>query len=302
MTDTARSAVLPLGASGLFVAPIAWGMWRFCGTDLDRAEALVQAALDAGITLFDTADIYGPDNGEAFGAAEALLGRVVARNPALRGRMVLASKGGIAMGVPYNSSAAYIRAACEASLRRLNTDCIDLYQIHRPDHLTHPEELAGALAQLRAQGKIRAVGVSNYTVAQTRALARYLPFPLASVQPEFSALAIAPLGDGVLDYAAEIGARVLAWSPLAGGRLAAPGEDARALRVTGALDALAQSHGTSRVAIALAWVMAHPAGVIPIIGSQTPARIHEAMAALRVRLSRAEWYEILTASRGERLP
>ena len=291
-----------LGSSSLQISPIAWGMWRFRGTDVTAAARLVHAALDAGITLFDTADIYGPDNDEAFGAAEALLGAVFAREPALRHRMVLATKGGIAMGVPYDSSAAYLTAACEASLRRLGTDRVELYQIHRPDTLTHPAELAGTLDSLRRAGKITEAGVSNYSAAQTRALAAHLPFKLAAIQPQFSAAAIDPLSDGVLDLAMELGLAVLAWSPLGGGKLGGAGEGERAKSVVAILDRLAARDGVPRSAVAYAWIMAHPARPIPIVGSQQPARIAEAARALDITLSRTEWYEILTAARGEKLP
>ncbi len=286
----------------LSVSQLAWGMWRFRGTDVAHAARLVHAALDAGITLFDTADIYGPDNHEAFGAAEALLGAVLAREPALRQRIVLATKGGIALGVPYDSSAAYLTAACEASLRRLNTDRVELYQIHRPDTLTHPADLAATLNRLRRDGKIIEAGVSNTTAAQTRALAAHLPFKLAAIQPEFSAATIAPLSDGVLDLAMELGLAVLAWSPLGGGRLAGAGEDDRSRAVIAILDRLAAREHAPRSAVAYAWIMAHPARPIPIVGSQRPERIAEARAALSVTIGRAEWYDILTAARGERLP
>jgi predicted oxidoreductase len=263
---------------------------------------LVETARDIGINLFDTADIYGPDNGEPFGAAEALLGRVLARAPTLRSDMVLATKGGIEMGVPYNSSADYLTRACEASLRRLGVERIDLYQIHRPDSLAHPAEVAGALERLRAAGKIADAGVSNHTPAQVAALAAHLPFKLASIQPEFSALTIAPLYDGVLDHAMETNMGVMAWSPLAGGRLAGDSTEGRAPAVRAALDVLARTHGASRETIAYAWIMAHPAAPIPIIGSQTPERIREAADAVRIRLSRTEWYHVLTAARGTPLP
>jgi predicted oxidoreductase len=277
-------------------------MWRFKGDDLTAAQARVETALAAGINLFDTADIYGPDNGEPFGAAEALLGRVFAAAPGLRERMVLATKGGIEMGVPYNSSAEYLERACEASLKRLGVERIDLYQIHRPDSLAHPAEVARALDQLRAAGKVAEVGVSNYSPSQVRSLVAHLPFPLASIQPEFSPLAIEPLSDGVLDQAAELDLGVLAWSPLAGGRLVnAPG-DARAQAVRQALDALAGPRGVSREAVAYAWIMAHPSRPIPIVGTQRPERIAQAAEALNLTLDRAEWYGVLVASRGEPLP
>lgn len=286
----------PLGKSDIRVSPMAWGMWRFRGGDVAAARARVEAALDAGISLFDTADIYGPDNGEPFGAAEALLGRVLAEAPHLRQRMVLATKGGIRMGVPYDSSPAYLAAALDASLRRLDTDHVDLWQIHRPDLLTHPAAVAGALARMVESGKVRAVGVSNFTAAQTRALQAHLPFPLASHQPEFSPLRTEALWDGVIDQAMECGMAVLAWSPLGGGRLAG-GSDIAAL-----LDRKAEEAGVSRAAAAYSWIMAHPAQPIPIVGSQTPARIAEAAGAFKIAWTRAEWYEALQTARGERLP
>lgn len=295
-------ATRPLGRSGLTVSALAWGMWRFRGTDVTAAARLAHAALEAGITFFDTADVYGPDNGEAFGAAEALFGQVLRAERGLRGRIVLATKGGIVLGVPYDSRAGALIAACEASLARLGVERVELYQVHRPDMLAHPAEVAAALDRLRRDGKIAEAGVSNHTVAQTRALQAHLPFPLASTQPEFSPLAIGPLADGVLDHAMEAGLGVMAWSPLGGGRLGGAGEDTRGREVIAALDAVAAREGVSRTAVAYAWIMAHPARPIPIVGSQRVERIAEAAAALGVRMSDAEWYGILTASRQERLP
>ncbi len=292
----------PLGASGLSAYPLAWGMWRFAGSDIKAARTKIDAALSIGVNLFDTADIYGPDNGEPFGAAEALLGQVFAETPGLRQKMILATKGGISMGVPYDSTDAYLTRAVEDSLRRLRVDVIDLYQIHRPDILTHPAALAATLDRLRASGKIRNVGVSNYTAAQTSALQAYLPFPLVSHQPEFSALALGALSDGILDQAMERNMAVLAWSPLGQGRLAGSGADDRSRTVIAALDHVAHAHDVSRTAAALAWVMAHPSRPIAIIGSQTPARIVESNDAFKVRWTRKSWYEILVAACGEKLP
>lgn len=300
MSEPVLSAPIALGQSGLFASRLGWGMWRLSG-DAAQAVGLAHAALDAGMTFFDTADIYGLD-GAGFGAAEAQLGAAFALDPGLRARVTLASKGGIDPGKPYDSSAAYLIAACERSLQRLRTDVIDLYQIHRPDLLAHPAEVAAAFDRLRQAGKIRAAGVSNHTAAQTRALAAHMPFPLVSTQPEFSALAIEPLQDGVLDLAIEQGLAVLAWSPLAQGRLAGDGGEATADRVIAALDGLAQREGVSRAAIAIAWVLAHPARPVALIGSQTPQRLHEAAAALGVHMSRADWYSVLVAARGAAMP
>lgn len=300
----AAPARIPLGRSGLEVAPLGWGMWRLAGADVAAARARVDAALDAGCTLFDTADVYGLGTEGGFGAAEALLGRVLSQAPSLRRRMVLATKAGIEPGVPYNSTAGYLVGACEASLRRLGVEQVDLLQVHRPDLLAHPEQVAKAFERLYRDGKIRAAGVSNYTVAQIRALLRCLTMPLASLQPEFSPLVLEPLTDGILDLALECGIAVLAWSPLAQGRLAGAGAggDARVARVIAALDAIAARAGVARSAVAYAWVMAHPARPVPLVGAQSPAHIREAAAARGVRLSRPEWYQVLEASRGERMP
>jgi len=283
------------------VSSVAWGMWRFAGDDVAAAEARVQAALDAGVTLFDTADIYGPDNGEPFGAAEALLGRVLAGNPGLRDQMVIATKGGISMGVPYDSSASYLGAAIDASLARMGVDHVALWQIHRPDILTHPAEIGEALLAAHQAGKIGAVGVSNFTPWQVEALAAHLPLPIVSCQPEFSPLAVAPLGDGVLDQAIARGMAVLAWSPLGGGRLGNPADE-RTRAVAAALDAKAKQAGVSRAAAAYSWIMAHPARPIPIVGTQSVPRIAEIPDAYTPTWTRAEWYEVLVAARGEPLP
>jgi predicted oxidoreductase len=304
MADIPARSFVSLGKSGRFVSPIAWGMWRFRGTDVAAARRRVEAALEAGFSLFDTADVYGPDNGEPFGAAEALLGRVFAEAPELREGVLLASKGGIRPGTPYDSSAAWLARACEDSLRRLRVDHLDLYQIHRPDLLAHPAEVAETLTRLREAGKIGEVGVSNHTAAQFAALQAYLPFPIAAAQIEFSPLAIGPLTDGVLDQAMTSGAAVLAWSPLAQGRLG-DGEalgDPRSQVVRAALDAVAASNAVSRAVVAYAWILSHPSRPIPIVGSQQPNRIREAAQALDLSLDRAEWYAILTAARGAPLP
>jgi predicted oxidoreductase len=276
-------------------------MWRFAGGDAAAGEQRIRAALDAGVTLFDTADIYGPDNGEPFGAAEELLGAVLRRAPDLKARMVLATKGGIVVGTPYDSSAAYLASAIDASLKRLGVERVDLWQIHRPDLLTHPAEVARALEAALSAGKIGAIGVSNYLPSQVEALATHLTPPIVSIQPEFSPLAIGPLSDGVLDQALACNMTVLAWSPLGGGRLGDP-QDARARAVAAALDRKAEAHGVSRAAAAYSWIMAHPAQPIPIVGAQTLSRIAEIPDAYKPRWTRADWYDVLTASRGEPLP
>jgi predicted oxidoreductase len=275
-------------------------MWRFKGGDVDAGQRLAEAAIAAGMTLFDTADVYGPDNGEAFGAAESLFGRVLQQAPALRKQICLASKGGIVPGVPYDNSTRYLVEACEASLRRLKTERIDLYQIHRPDFLAHPQEAAEALTRLRQAGKIGEAGVSNYSCAQVSALQSYLPFRLVSIQIELSVLCTGGLDDGRLDQAMQQGLAVMAWSPLGGGRVS--GGAPVIATLTDALDACAAAYGVSREVIAYAWIANHPARPIPLVGSQQAGRISEAVGASAVRLSRSEWYGILEAARGAPMP
>ena len=291
-----------LGATGIEVGPMGWGMWRLAGHTIADATDCSLAAIDASCTLFDTADVYGYGSPDGFGAAEELLGRVFVANPGLRARIVLASKAGVMPPVPYDSSPQYLVAACEASLRRLRTDRLDLFQIHRPDLLAHPAEVAATLERLVTAGKIRAAGVSNYTAAQTRALLAHLPIPLASIQPEFSALATHALDDGTLDLALEQRLGVLAWSPLAQGRLAGIADNLAAERVIAAMDDIARELGTTRVAVAYAWVMQHPAQPIPLIGSTRPVHIRTAAAAAGLRLEREQWYRVLVASRGAAMP
>ena len=292
-----------LGKSGIVVSSMAWGMWRFAGRSVSEARALVEAALNTGITLFDTADIYGFNGTGGFGDAETLLGQVFAESPGLQDRMVLATKGGIMPPLPYDSSATYLESAIDASLKRLAVHRIDLYQIHRPDILTHPHKVARAMEKAYALGKIGAFGVSNVTPAQITAINAVMPheLPLSTTQPEFSPLCLTPIEDGSLDIAMTHNHAVLAWSPLGGGRIANP-SNAREHAVAGALDAVAQLCGVSRTAAAYAWIMAHPAHPIPIVGSQHATRIAEAADAYKVRWTRESWYKVLVASRGEALP
>ena len=282
---------IPLG-SDFRVGRLGFGCWRLVGRSDSHYLELLETALGLGMNLVDTADVYGLDwGGTAFGQAEENLGRVLAAAPEMRDRMVLATKGGITPPTPYNSSASAITAACEASLSRLGTDVIDLYQIHRPDMFTHPGELAETLATLRDQGKIREVGISNFTPQQHDALAAHLPFPLASNQPECSAAELGALRDGVVP---------LAWSPLAGGRLAT-GTDVRP-ELIATLDQLAEHYGTSRTAVALAFVLAHPSRPVALLGTQNPERLAEAAQAATVPLERADVYAIIEASEGVPLP
>ena len=292
-----------LGESGIEVSTLAWGMWRLAegARPVGEAAGLVHAALDAGITLLDTADIYGFDGTRGFGRAEALLGDVLRTEPGLRGRMLLATKGGIRPPLPYDQSPEYLAEAIDASLARLGTDVIDLWQVHRPDILAHPQEVARALDDAVASGKVRALGVSNFTQAQIAALSRFLGHRLVTTQPEISPCRIDCFENGALDQAMMLGLTPMAWSPLGGGQLIAP-EDPRDVAIAAALDLVADRYAVSRSVAAYGWLMAHPSGIIPIVGSQQSGRIAEAAQAWDMRWERRDWYDVLVAARGERLP
>lgn len=302
MSDLAPAPrIRSLGTSGLTISSLAWGMWRFAGSR-DDAARLVHAVLDSGITFFDTADIYGFNGHSGFGDAEALFGEVMAADPSIRGRIVLATKGGIMPPLPYDQSGPYLTGALDASLRRLKTERVELYQIHRPDILAHPHEVARTLTDAISAGKIASIGVSNMTCHQIAALQHFLGHvPIVATQPEISPLRIDCIENGELDQAMVMGMTPLAWSPLGGGRLAAPESD-RDRAVAAALDVVAEIHGVSRSAAAYSWLMAHPSGIIPIVGTQNPARVAESADAYAIHWTRAQWYAVLVAARGIPLP
>jgi len=286
-----------LGQSALTVGAIGYGCWRFSGSTLQDADRKIRTALDCGMTLIDTADIYGLGEPRGFGGAEEVLGDVLKASPELRGKMVLATKGGIDAVRPYDNTYAYLMAAMDKSLTRLKTDHVDLYQIHRPDITTPMSEIARALNDMVSAGKTKHVGISNFTVSQTRALAAHLDTLIITTQPEFSALHQDPITDGTLDWCQETGATALAWSPLAGGRLFSE-DDA----VTEVLDRLAETYKSTRANVALAFTMGHGADVIPIIGTQKTERIIDSAKAAELPISARDFYDIVEAYRGVSMP
>ena len=283
----------------LSIGPLGYGCWRLVNMPVDDARARIEHVLGLGMNLIDTADVYGLDwGGTAFGSAELLLGEVLKDAPSLRDRMVLASKGGIVPGVPYNS--AYLEQACNNSLQRLGVERLDLYQIHRPDMLTHPQETVRVLQRLKDSGKVRSFGVSNYTNSQTRALMEYLPGAIISQQPQYSALHLDPLFDGTFDQCMQHQQTPLIWSPLAGGRLGDSSAMPQALVTV--LQNLAEREGVDIPTIGLAFVLAHPARPVALLGSLNLERLTQAQQALTVQLDRTDVYQIIQASMGEALP
>ncbi|GAA0544479.1 putative oxidoreductase [Rhizomicrobium palustre] len=278
---------------------LAYGFWRYHEGQVEEALAMVSAAREAGIDHLDTADVYGGVSG--YGGAERLLGTLRKQAPKLFDGAFIATKGGIDVKSPYCSSQAYLQECVDGSLSRLGVARIDLFYIHRPDILTHPAELAATLDGFVAAGKIAAVGASNFTVGQVDALKRYLKAPLVAHQLQLSPGHIEPIFDGTLDQAMRENIAIAAWSPLAGGRLGADGPvELQAVRQV--LVRIAAHHGVAPSAIAMAFLLKHPACITPIIGTQKPQRLTEMLAGLTVQLSSREWYDIIEAARGHRMP
>ena len=298
MTNLVDQTQRALG-NNVRISPLGYGCWRLVNMPMTEARERIEHVLAHGMNLIDTADVYGLDwGGTAFGSAEELLGEVLKDAPGLRDQMVLASKGGIIPGVPYDS--ANLEQACNDSLRRPGVECLDLYQIHRPDMLTHPEETARVLQRLKDSGKVRAFGVSNYTTDQTSALMAYLPGEIISQQLQYSALHLDPLFDGTFDQCMQHQQTLLVWSPLAGGRLGDPSTMPDGL--VSVLQTLAEREGVDLPTIGLAFVLAHPARPVALLGSLNLERLTLAQQALRVQLDRADVYQVIQAAMGESLP
>lgn len=311
---------IAIGGSSLKCSRLAYGCWRLAGTwdaaavtserGLRGREAVV-AAYEAGYTLFDHADIY------CDGVAETIFGEALKEVPGMRDRVLIASKCGIRKaGQPesrspyrYDFSAAHIVESCEQSLRRLGVEMLDLYQLHRPDFLGDPAEVAEAFSRLRQAGKVREFGVSNFRPSQVAMLQKACPMPLRVNQIEFSLTHLDPLLDGTLDHCLTEKMTPMAWSPLAGGRLASGhGVDmqdphhARKAKLNEVLEIVARERGLTRAVIAIAWLLRHPSGVVPIIGTTRPDRIREVVMADQLELTREEWYWLCEAATGGRLP
>jgi predicted oxidoreductase len=289
---------------------------------VDEAAAAVEAALAAGITLFDHADIYRS------GKSEAVFGEVLAATPGLRDRIRIQTKCGIrlherGLATHYDLSRESILERVGGSLKRLQADYVDVLLLHRPDPLTDLAEVAAAVGQLLAAGKVRQVGVSNMSGAQIEALQDRLEVPVVANQLEMSLLRRAWLESqvlvnhpesldysfphGTLEYCTSNGVAVQAYGALARGLYtgAAPESPTAAETAAAAMvRELASQYGTTGEAVLLGWLMKHPAGIAPVIGSVNPARIAACADAARVAeaMTRADWYGLWVAARGSNLP
>jgi predicted oxidoreductase len=306
-----------IGKTGLVSTRLSYGCMRIAGgwepekvtaEDEKRGVTAVIAAWEAGYRLFDHADIY------CDGVGETIFGKALKQVHGMRSQVLIATKCGIRWeGVPnpdsphrYDFSAEHILKSCDDSLNRLGVETIDIYQLHRPDVLMDPSEVAGAFAKLAKAGKVRTFGVSNFLPSQVSALQAHLPIPLAVNQVEIHPGRLDCFTDGTLDQCLALNITPLSWSPLGGGKYGdgatAKAGDEKGASILKELDRAAKIYGVGRAAIVLAWLMKHPTGIIPIVGSANPDRIREAAKADGVAMSRDDWYRILLAARGKPLP
>ncbi|PTY37767.1 oxidoreductase [Saccharospirillum sp. MSK14-1] len=297
---------IDLANHNIRLSRLVYGAWRLAD-DADTSTAQVRRKIDAalaeGISSFDHADIYGNYQ------CEALFGQALAADPALRQRIELISKCDIALTSDrfperrvkyYDTSAAYIRSSVETSLRHLHTDHLDLLLLHRPDPLMNAAETGAALDELVDTGMVRAVGVSNFTPSQWRLLQSAMSHPLVANQIEMSVLERSAFVDGTLDNLQLDGLQPMAWSPLAGGQLFADTEIAQ--RVRPLLEAVAADHNGRADLAAIAWLLRHPAGILPVVGTNSIDRIQGLAGALEIEIDRQRWFEIWTAAAGEEVP
>lgn len=298
---------IKLHESGMLCSRMSLGVWRMAEWQMSVSDRLtfIQSCLELGMTTFDHADIYGGYT------CEGLFGEALAKEPSLRSQMQLISKCGIKLVTPnrpdhrikyYDTSAAHIVASVENSLKELRTDYLDLLLIHRPDPYMDADDTAAAFTQLKQAGKVLHFGVSNFLPSQFELLASRLSFPLITNQVEISVMHLDAFQDGTLDQCQRLRIAPMAWSPLGGGSLFQE-DSAQALRLCAAMTNLAQELGQATIdQIALAWLLSHPASIVPILGTGNLDRIRSAVAAENVRLSREQWFAIWTASTGADVP
>lgn len=286
--------------SDLSFSQLIYGMWRIGDvedTSPATVEAKIQACLDQGITTFDQADIYGGY------VAEAILGGALKANPALRNQMEIVTKCDIVAPVGryadakvkyYDTSRAHITASVEHSLRLMQIDHIDLLLIHRPDPLMDHHETGAALDEVVASGKVRAVGVSNFRPYDWDLLQSAMKTKLATNQIEMSLLCHAPFTNGDLAHLQMHGISPMAWSPLGGGALF----DAENAGLRNKLKTIAEACGVDDAAVAVAWLLAHPANILPVLGTNNLERIKRIGDAAKVEMDRQTWFELYTEALG----
>jgi len=278
---------------------LVYGMWRV-GDDKDTSakhvEAKIQSCLDQGITTFDQADIYGDY------CAEAIMGAALKANPSLRAKMEIVTKCDIVAPCGryadkalkyYDTSKAHIESSVDISLREMSIDHIDLLLIHRPDPFMDHYETGAALDGLITSGKVRAVGVSNFRPWDWKLLKSAMKNKLVTNQIEISLSEISSFTNGDLAYHQRKGQPLMAWSPLGGGSLMTGSG-----QVQERLDAIAKDQGVDSAAVAVAFLLAHPANIMPVMGTNSLERIAKISDALKVKLDRQAWFSLYEAALG----
>ena len=287
----------------LEMSRIVYGMWRL-GDDSDTSashvEAKIQACLDQGITTFDQADIYGGYT------AEAVLGEALRANPGLRQQMEIVSKCDIVAPVGryldasvkyYDTSRAHMLKSVDISLSEMGIDHIDLLLIHRPDPFMDHHETGAALDEIVASGKVGAVGVSNFRPWDWNLLQSAMKTQLVTNQIEISLGEISPFSNGDLAFHQQHGHHLMAWSPLGGGVLM---DGSPPVGVVA--DEIAGEFGVDRATVAVAFLLAHPAGILPVLGTNTLDRIKRISSAFNVELKRETWFRLYEAALGHEVP
>ena len=289
--------------SSLNFSRIVYGLWRLGddeNTAPDHVRNKIAACLDQGITTMDQADIYGGY------MAEEILGNAL-RGSDLRNKIEIVTKCDIVAPVGryadarvkyYDTSRAHIMASVDHSLNLMGIDHIDLLLVHRPDPMMDHHETGAALDEVIASGKVRSVGVSNFRPWDWELLQSAMKNTLVTNQIELSVLAHQSFTNGDVAFHQKNATPMMAWSPLAGGNLFNGQNDA----VTAALDAIARDRGVDVSAVAVAWLLAHPSKILPVMGTNNLSRISRLSDACDVKLDRQEWYEIYTAALGHEVP
>lgn len=274
-----------------------WGTWGANFTT-GQYQQMIEQCIEIGLDEFDHADIYGDYT------TEAEFGAVLKGNSSLRNKMKLITKCGIKMISPnrplhpiksYDTSSQHIKTSVETSLKNLNTDCIDTLLIHRPDTLMDPHEIAETVTTLKQEGKIKHFGVSNFTTAQIELIHSFVK--VEQHQVEISTTNLSAYHNGVLEQAQLKGIEIQSWSPLGNGLFDIKTEAHK--RILDTAEQLSFIHNTSVSSILLAFLYMHPAKIIPVMGTTKIERLIEAKGAMKITLSRTEFYQLWTAATGE---
>lgn len=274
-------------------------MWHINELDENSLDRLLKTSLESGIDTFDHADIYGDYS------CEEKFGQWLKANPSYRSEIKLISKCGIKLLSEkhpehkvkhYDTSADHIIRSVKASLKKLRADHLDLYLIHRPDPLMQPDEVARAFDDLHSRGLVKHFGVSNFTPPQFELLQAEFGQKLITNQIEVSLARPEAMFDGTIDFLMKNKINPIAWSPMGGvGQVKSLVENVEVREI-------AEKYDFSSGQIILSWLLAHPADIVPVLGTMKPERIVESVKAVEVKLERQDWFSLLDISRGYKVP